>query len=159
MLKKVVVTGLMLALALSIQPASAAKKKKAKKPKPYKSEQVTLAVAHPIAYGNTGSVNLLAAKELENTCTTPKSNGTDSYAFQVPAAFAKYTPSVDAIGVSASGVYDLDLYFYDKACKHTTASNATGTDEFGVMPKGTAWVVLHNYAAEPGVKAHLEIKA
>ena len=159
MLKKVVVTGLMLALALSIQPASAAKKKKAKKPKPYKSEQVSVGVAHTIAYGATGSMNLVVAKELENTCTMPKTNGSDAWAFQVPAAFAKYTPSVDAIGASTTGLYDLDLYFFDKNCKNIGASNAVGTDESGVMFKGTAWVVVHNFEGEPGVKAHIEIKA
>ena len=163
MFKKAAVTGLMLALALTIQPASAAKKKKPKKPKPYKTEQVTLAVAHPIAYGatygETGSINLIVAKELEQTCATPHSNGTDAWAFEVPAAFQKYTPSIDAIGASVSGTYDLDMYFYDKACKHTIPSNSTGTDEFGLAPKGTAWVVVHNYVGEPGTKVHLEIKA
>lgn len=159
MFKKAAVMALMLALALTIQPASAAKKKKPKKPKPYKSEQVSVGVAHRILYGNTGSVNLVVAKELENTCETPKSNGSDAYAFQVPAAFQKLTPSIDAIGVSNTGLYDLDLYFFDKDCKNIGASNAVSTDESGVMFKGTAWVVVHNYEGEPGVKAHIEIKA
>ena len=63
-----------------------------------------------------------------------------------------------AVG-SATGTYDLDMYVYDKNCVNTLAINTAGTDESGMFGAGTAWIFLHNYAGEPGLKAFIEIKA
>ena len=154
-MKKIVVCLLALALIAGSQGAWAAKRKK---PKPYKSEQVTLAVPHPVAYSSTGSVNGITAKEFENTCALPSTNGLDAYVFEVPPAFAKYDATVEAIGEGAAPTgYDLDIYLYDASCKVTLAFNATGTDETGVLPKGTAFVLIHNYLGDPALPAHIEI--
>jgi hypothetical protein len=140
---------------LAIAPAAWA----GAKPKPYKSPDVTIAVSHPIFYGNTGTVNDVTAKEFESSCATPASNGLDAYVFAVPKPYQKITATVEAIGSdSGPAAYDLDMYFYDKTCKTNGYANATGTDEYGVIPKGTAWILVDNYVGDPNVSVHIELK-
>ncbi len=151
-----------LAVALPLMlagPDALAAKKKKKKPKPYKSQEVTIMVAHPVAWGYTGAVNSLTAKEFEATCATPRSNGVDAYIFEVPKAYRTITAMASAIGHGATVTYDLDMYLYNKDCQPTFALNAEGTDEVGMIPPGTAWILVHNYVGDPGLKAHLELKA
>jgi hypothetical protein len=157
MLKRGLVLGLTaaLALALALTPVSAAPKK----PKPYKSAEGTLAASHPNFYSASGSVTSVTAKDFENSCAVPQSNGVDALVFAVPKAYQKRLASVTAVGTAATPAgYDLDLYTYDKACKNNGYSNAEGVDEYGYLAKGTAWVLVTNYAGEPGVKVHIEIK-
>jgi hypothetical protein len=155
MVKKMLVLGL-LALLVFSGTASAGKKKG---PKPYESEEVTVAVAHPIGYSTTGSVNTITGKEFEATCAAPSSNGLDAAVFEVPADYQKVTATVEAIGADTGPAgYDLDIYLYDTACKNTLAFNATGTDEVGTIPKGTGWILVHNYLGDPGVGVHITLK-
>jgi hypothetical protein len=156
MLKRLLIAIVVAALAMVAQPALAGKKK----PKPWKSEQVTLAVPHPVVYNSTGSVNSITAKEFESKCSLPASNGLDGYVFEVPKDYQKIQAHVAAIGAAAEtpAAYDLDLYFYDSKCTVTLVSQAVGTDENSVIPAGTAWIFMHNYLGEPGVSAHLELK-
>ena len=156
MRKRLVIALVIAGLAAMTQPALAGKKG----PKPWKSEEVTLAIAHPVVYNSTGSVNSITAKEFENTCAVPSSNGLDGYVFEVPKEYQAIQASVAAIGAGAGtpAAYDLDLYFYDSNCVVTLVSQATGTDENGVIPKGTAWIFMHNYLGEPGLSAHIELK-
>ncbi|MFN2593673.1 MAG: hypothetical protein ABR579_02145 [Actinomycetota bacterium] len=129
------------------------------KPQPYKSAEGTIALSHPIFYGNTGTVNNVTAKEFEQTCAIPASNGVDSYVFAVPKPYQKVTAIVDAIGTDTGPAgYDLDMYFYDKTCKNNGASNVAGVDEEGLLPKGTAYVLVDNYLGDPNVSAHIELR-
>src|SRR4051812_4325275 len=119
-------------------------------------------VAHPLEYGNTGSINSITAKEFEQSCALPSSNGLDGYVFQVPKQFAKVDAQIDAIGPGAgtgAAGYDLDIYLYNSDCQPTLAFNSTGTDETGLLPKGTPWVFVHNYLGDPNTTFHIEIKA
>ncbi|MFN2389897.1 MAG: hypothetical protein ABR575_09890 [Actinomycetota bacterium] len=154
-MKKIVATILVLAVAAALPVQSAAAGKK-KKPKTYKSEEASLGVPHPVFYGATGSVNAVTAKEFERRCAEPGSQGLDGHVFAIPAAFQKRAAAITA---TATGTYDVDMYLYDAACVNTFAFNAAGTDEVGVLPKGTAWVFVHNYEGDPGVMAHIELKA
>ncbi|MGH2695158.1 MAG: hypothetical protein ACRDJJ_10150 [Actinomycetota bacterium] len=154
MLKRAVVIGLVLALSLPGYSAWAGKKK----PKPYKSEEVTLLLPHPVVYNSTGSVNSITAKEFEARCETPTTNGLDAYVFKVPKPYQKIEAVVEAKG-SATVQYDLDIYLYDKKCTNTLAFNSESADEVGTIPKGTAWVLIHNYLGDPGTTAHIELKA
>jgi hypothetical protein len=157
MFKRVVLSGLTLMIAVSGLGIAAAAPKK---PKPYKSEEVTLAVPHPVAYTNTQSVNSITAKEFEAQCGTPASNGLDGYVFEVPKEYQNRVATVYAKAAgSAAEQYDLDMYVYDKDCKTTLAINAAGTDEVGMFGAGTHWIFLHNYVGEPGLTAFIEIKA
>ncbi len=158
MFRKGVLLGLVFCLALASSPAWAGKKK----PKPYKSEEVTILVPHPVFYGATGAVNSVTAKEFENRgCATPTTNGLDAFIFEVPKPYQKIVATVEAKRATTSaptGMYDLDIYLYDVSCKQTLAFNAEGTDESGSIPKGTGWILVHNYLGDPAVRAYIELK-
>jgi hypothetical protein len=155
-MKRVLTLGLVLAMAVMVQPAFAGKRKP--KVKPYKSEEVTIALSHPVFYGQTGAVNTATAKDFENSCAIPASNGVDAYVFEVPAEYQSISATVKAIGTAATPAgYDLDIYMYDKDCKVKLAANAEGTDEYGVMPPGIAYVLVQNYLGEPNVSFHIEL--
>jgi len=150
---------LLIVLALFVAAAPYAVAGKKKKPKPWKSEEVTIAVAHPVFYGNSGEVNNVTAQEFENTCAEPASQGLDAWVFEVPAPYQKLDAAVDAIGKSSGAAgYDLDMFFYDAECAILMASQAEGTDEAGYLPKGTTWVLVHNYLGDPNTSLHIEIK-
>jgi hypothetical protein len=156
MLKKTAVI-LALAIAVGMQPATAAPKKK---PKPYKSEEVTLGIAHPVFYSATQSVNTVTAKEFENRCAVPSSNGFDAYVFEVPKAYRSIQAAITAVGSPSQEInYDIDVFLYDAKCAVTLAYQATGNDESGVLAKGTAWILIHAYEGEPNLSAHIELKA
>ena len=155
MFKRIVLTGLSLLVAVSGFSVAVAAPKK---PKPYKSEEVPTGVAHPVFHGSTQSVNSVTAKEFEAQCGMPSSNGVDGAVFEVPKEYQTRVATVYANGTGDSnGLYDLDIYVYDKNCVNTLAFNAVGTDEVGVFGKGTAWLFVHNYQGEP-VNAFIEIK-
>ena len=154
MLKRFASVALILVIGLVAQPALAGKK-----PKPYKSESFAIAIAHPIFHSSTGSVNSITAKEFESTCAIPGTNGIDGHVLEVPKEYQGIQASIAALGeVAGAAGYDLDIYMYDANCAPTLAANAAGTDENGVMPKGTAWVFVHNYLGDPGTHAHIELE-
>jgi hypothetical protein len=156
MLKKTA-TILVIALLVGSQPATAAPKKK--KPKPYKSEEVTLGIAHPVFYSATQSVNTVTAKEFENRCEVPSSNGFDAYVFKVPKAYRSIQAAITAKGSPSQAInYDIDMFLYDSNCAVTLAYQAVGNDESGVLAKGTAWILIHAYEGEPNLSAHIELK-
>ncbi|MEA2447343.1 MAG: extracellular elastinolytic metalloproteinase [Actinomycetota bacterium] len=155
MTKKLIALAIALPLLLA-GPAAVAGKKA---PKPYKSEEVTIAVPHPVLYGQSGAVNTITAKEFEQSCAIPSSNGLDAYVFEVPKEYKNVQAQISAIGTAATPAgYDLDIYLYDASCKTTFAINAEGTDESGIVPKGTAFILIHNYVGEPGLSAHIELE-
>jgi hypothetical protein len=160
MFKRAITLALALLLALMIHPAFAGKKKP--KVKPYKSEQATIAVAHPVFYGNTGSVNNVTAQDFQNSCAIPASNGFDAFVFEVPAAYQKIAATMKAIGTETLGGYDLDVFFYDSSCAVKLASQGEGnpgeaSDESSVMPAGTAFILVQNYLGGPNVSFHIEL--
>lgn len=157
MIKRALTLGLVLLLAAMVNPALAGKKKP--KLKPWKSDVVSVGLAHPVFFGQTGMVNTVTAKEFENTCAIPASNGLDAYVFEVPAPYQTAQATVKAIGAGAAtpAGYDLDIYMYDKDCQVKLAANAEGTDEAGVMPVGIAYVLVQNYLGEPQTSFHLEL--
>ena len=139
-------------------PAAGAKKK----PKPYKSEDGIIAVGHTMLYSSTGEVNSITAKEFENSCAIPASNGLDAYVYEVPAAYQKLDMTFKAVG-KAQVAWDLYGFFYDKDCKRLpSAAEAQGavgmSDTSAVMPAGTAYVLIANFAGDP-VTVHYELTA
>lgn len=152
-MKRFLIVLLVLGLSVALLgPASAAKKKKKKGPKPYKSEEVTMEVGHPIFYSSSGDVMSVTAQEFRRSCSIPSSNGFDGYVFEVPAEFQKIAATVEATGTSVTdpaSPADMDMYFFDESCEITGAANAAGTDEFGGLLPGTAFIFLHNYVGGP----------
>lgn len=152
-MKRFIVTLLVLGLVVAlVGPAGAKKKKKSKAPKPFVSEEVTMELGHPVANGNSGSLVSVTGQEFLNTCAIPSSNGVDGWVFEVPAAYQKIAASVEATGTSATDAAvpaDMDMYFFDEGCTQVGAANAAGTDEFGAINPGTAFIFLHNYTGGP----------
>lgn len=158
MVRKLVVALLVVGLVAS--PAMAGKKKKSKKPKPYKSEEVTIAVAHPVFYGSSGTILGVTAQEFMNNCGIPASNGLDAYVFEVPEDYRKVTASVRAIGTPGGPAgYDLDMFTFDEDCQVQFAFQAANTDESGSMAPGTAYILVYNYLGDPNMSVHIELEA
>jgi extracellular elastinolytic metalloproteinase len=156
MRNKLLVAVLLLGLVAAISgPAAAGKKKKVK---PYKSETVTITAGHPAFYSTSGTLVSVTGQEFLQNCAIPSSNGVDAYVFEVPKAYQKITSTITATGTTANPAgYDLDLYLYDKTCSNVGVYNAAGTDEYGAMGKGTAFIVLHAYTGNP-VDAQIALK-
>ena len=150
-MKKLLVLALVLGLVVSIVgPAGAKKKKKA--PKPYVTEEVSIELGHPMNNGNTGTLTGVTGQEFLLTCAVPSSNGVDGWVFEVPAEYQKIAASAEAVGTSvtdAASPADMDMYFYDESCAQVGQANAAGTDEFGAISPGVAYIFLHNYAGGP----------
>lgn len=161
MAKKLLIIALVLALtAALVGPASADKKKKKKKkgPKPYVSETITIDIGHPAFHGASGTLLTITAQEFLQSCSIPSSNGLDAYVFEVPEEYLEIDAVIRAVGDSAPAAgYDLDIYMFDAECSETFFSNSPGTDESGLKPAGTTYVLLHNYQGDP-VDAHYELE-
>ncbi|HEV3472784.1 MAG TPA: hypothetical protein VG408_06205, partial [Actinomycetota bacterium] len=127
-----------------------------KKPKPYKSDEVTIAIAHPILYTSTEDAVNVTIQEFKNRCALPGTQGLDAHIFPVPDVYRTIDAGVSAIG--AGGTYDLDLLFFDETCAILGVSQATGTDEVGFMPAGTTYIALYNYLGDPNTAGHIELK-
>ena len=150
-MKKFLVIALVLGLSVSLLgPASAGKKKKA--PKPFTAE-FTMEVGHPVFSGATeGNLVSVTGQEFLATCAVPGSNGFDGYVVEVPADFQTISATVEATGTSATDAAapaDMDMYFFDESCKATGLANAAGTDEYGAILPGTAFIFVHNYTGGP----------
>jgi hypothetical protein len=158
-LRKLLAVVLAAGLVTTVGGAAAGAKKK---PKPYKSEDGVIAVGHTLLYSSTGEVNSVTAKEFENSCAIPASNGLDAYVYEVPAAYQKLEMTFKAVG-KAQVAWDLYGFFYDKDCKRLPSAAAaqgavTMADATGVMPAGTAYVLIANFAGDP-VTVHYELTA
>ncbi|HVF53088.1 MAG TPA: hypothetical protein VNC78_05710 [Actinomycetota bacterium] len=158
MLKKLCVLALALSLVASPAMAGGKKKAKPKGPAPWTSPDVTLVAPHPVLYGQSGTVVGVTAQEFINTCAIPSSNGVDAYVFEVPADYKGLQATVKAIGVGGPAGYDLDIYLFDESCGVTFAYNAANTDETGTTTTDTAFILIHNYAADPVLTAHVELE-
>ena len=146
------------ALLLSVTGGALAGKKKG--PKPYKSEGFTIQVGHPAFHGQSGTMVSVTSQDFLQNCAIPSSNGFDAYVLEVPKDYTAVQAVVEATGVAnpdTPAAYDLDLYFYDSACAETGFSNNAGTDEVGVMVKGTAFILVHSYTGGP-VDAEVSLK-
>jgi hypothetical protein len=145
-----VVMAVMLAATL-LGPAAVAKKRK--KPKPYTSEEGIIAAPHTMLYATSGEVNSVTANEFETTCSIPVSNGVDAYVYEVPAEYQKIEADI-SVTATAQVAWDLYAYFYKSDCTLQPYSlQAAGTvamnDIQGLMPAGTAYVLIADFAGDP----------
>ena len=149
MSKKLLIIGLVVALAAALAAPAAQAKKKKKGPKPYTSEEVSVAIGHPVFSSASGTLVGVTPQEFIQTCALPGSNGVDAYVFEVPKAYQKIQASIEATGAAQGIDHDVDIYLFDSSCASKGAFNAAGTDESGVLASGTAFIVLHNYTGGP----------
>ncbi len=128
------------------------------KTKSWKSETVTIAVAHP-AYGATGGqLENVTVQEFREKCAVPATQGFDAAIFEVPAEYQKVAASASAIG-SSFVLRDLDMYFYDASCRLVSAAATGEADEIGwYMLRGTTWIAVLNFKGDPNVSVHIELK-
>lgn len=158
MTKKLIACALVVGLTVAIVgPAGAAKKKKRKGPKPYTSDEVTIQVGHPVLYGNTGSPQSVTAKEFENGCAIPSSNGVDAYIWEVPKDYIDVEAQISSFGSAGPEGYDLDIYLYDESCTVILPFNSTSVDETGILMEGTRYIMIHNYTGGP-TNVYFELK-
>jgi hypothetical protein len=149
-----------LCLATIATPADAAKKKGSK---PYVSEEVTINWSHTSTYSTTGTLVSVTAQEFLMDCSIPSvSNGVDAYVFETPKAYRGVESTIQAFGAGSPIGHDLDIYLFDDKCEEVASYASLTVDEFGEMPKGTAFILLHNFGFNPGggggpVQAHFEI--
>ncbi len=149
---------LTMALCVALAPPAVAGKKK---PKPYKSEEGRILVPHTLLVSSTGETNSVTAKEFENRCALPASNGFDAYVYEVPKEYQTIQSNIVAKG-QAQVAWDLYIFFYDKDCvRNPSAITAQGTvtmaDAEGIMPAGTAYVMIADFAGDPAT-VHYELK-
>ncbi len=142
-------------VAVLLIPGANAVAGKKKKPKAYKSDEVTVAIPHPIFHTATEDAVNVTIQEFKNRCALPASQGLDAHVFEVPADYQKIDAATVAKG--AGGTYDLDMLYFDESCAIVGVSQAVGTDEAGFMPAGTTWIALYNYLGDPNVAAHIEL--
>jgi hypothetical protein len=157
MSKKLIAAFLVLGLLVAFSAPAAAKKKK-KGPKPYTSEEATINVGHTVLYSQSGTLLSATAQEFLNSCAIPQSNGLDAYVYEAPAEYQNTTASIQAFGGPGTQVaYDLDIFLFDSSCSQLAVFNSTSVDEGGILPKGTAYVLIYNYLGDP-VTVHYELK-
>jgi hypothetical protein len=151
-LRKTLAITLAIVLAATlVGPATAGKKKKA--PKPYTSEEGIIAVPHTMLYASSGEINSITANEFEQRCAIPASNGLDAYVYEVPKEYQNIEADI-AAHAKAQVAWDLYAFFFKADCSLQPYSlQAAGTvamnDVEGIMPAGTAWVLLADFAGDP----------
>ena len=148
--KALVVAIAMLVVVALIGPATAGKKKG---PKPYKSEEGIIAAPHTLLFASTGELNSVTANEFEARCAIPVTNGLDAYVYEVPKEYQKIEAKIAARAKSMVA-HDLYAFFYKADCTLQPYSlQAAGTvhqsDVEGLMPAGTAWVLIADFAGDP----------
>ena len=128
-------------LAGALSMTAEAKKKAKPKPKPFVTTG-SIAVGHPANF--EAGVGIVRS-ELTETCAVPQSQGTDGYVVEIPATHMKKPAAVLAAGSSVTGGYDLDLFYYDSSCAEVGQAADIGTDQIGVMPAGTKFVLVNSW--------------
>ena len=142
-----------LLLGAAMAPATAAKKKKPKKPPVTFEESGSLAIGHP---GDVEAEASITRTAFLQSCAVPPSQGTDGYVIALPPEITAANSNVSLSGGDATGVHDLDMYFFDESCSSTGAISTTEVDEFGLMPAGTSYVLVSAYL---GVEITFDFKA
>jgi hypothetical protein len=89
-------------------------------------------------------------------CEEPPNQGVDGWVVALPEGFGSGAGTVEVSGTDFTGAHDLDLWFYDAECSGTGSIATEAPDEAGVIPKGTAWVVIDSWI---GVDTLFKLKA
>lgn len=142
-MRKALTLALAMCLVAALTGIAVAGKKR--KPKPYRSEDVEISVGHT-AFVDPDLILNVTAQEFIRTCGTPSSNGFDAYVFEVPAPYRK----IETVAITAHGeggspyAPDPDIYLFTESCELTDYYLDVGPSEFGVMSKGTAFILISN---------------
>ena len=72
----------------------------------------------------------------------PVTQGLDGFVIELDDAISAVTATAEVTGTDVSGMHDLDLYFFDDGCVATGESSTEASDEVGVMPAGTRYILV-----------------
>ena len=149
MFKKTVVFGVALLLGAA-NPALGASDRGLK---PYKSETVTIQFGQWAPYGSDPDpMYLVTAQEFQAKCAIPtETQGLDAYVFAVPRPYRNTDAWIRTKGEGAditgtAEYHDIDIYLYDEECSQIAEYATTSPEDEGPLPKGSAFIVLANYA-------------
>ena len=120
-----------------VNPADAKKKKKKNPPVTFEAEG-SLLTANPGDLNGAG----VTRQEFMATCGVPVTQGLDGFVIELDDAISAVTSTAEVTGTDASGMHDLDLYFFDDGCVPTGESSTEASDEVGVMPAGSKYVLV-----------------
>ena len=148
-------TALVLVLGLlatfSAAPALAKKKKKAKPPITFEASG-SFAIANPASLEGAS----ITGNEFVETCAIPVSQGLDGYVVELSDEISKVLAAVQVSGGDATGIYDLDMYFFSADCAALGAASTADSDEAGAFPAGTKYVLVNAFW---GVQVEFELTA
>ena|SRR5688572_14644999 len=142
-----------LGVALLMGVANSASGASDKEVKTYKSETVTIQLGKWAPYGDDPSTTLMVtAAEFQAKCAIPtETQGLDAYVFVVPRPYRTIEAAIrtKGKGVDITGTaefHDIDIYIYDAQCTQIAEYATNNADEWGFLPKGSAFIMLSNYA-------------
>ena len=133
----VVAVTLGLLAGAAVAPAEAKKKKKKKPPVTFQAEG-SLITSNPGDLNGAG----ITRNEFTAQCAIPASQGLDGFVIELDEKISAVTSMVQVTGTDATGMHDLDLYFFDDGCGATGESSTEAADEFGTMVAGTKYVLV-----------------
>ena len=128
---------LCLAMGTLAGPA-VAKKKKKRAPVTFEATGSFL-VANPGEFANGLGIT---HNEFQQTCAIPATQGLDGFVVELSKQISAVTANVIVTGSDATGIHDLDMNFYDAECNSTGVASTEASDEMGVFPAGTKYVVV-----------------
>lgn len=120
-------------------PAQAKRKKSKPKPPITFEAEGTLVTANPADFQADAGIT---RNEFINTCSIPVSQGFDGYVIELSDEISTVMSNVLVSGSDATGIYDLDVYFYDESCAFTGAASNEETNQTGVMVAGSKYAVV-----------------
>lgn len=136
-MRRTLVAGLAACLAAGALVAPAIAKKK---PRPVRFEESgAIAAGYPGDFA--AGVNVTRNTFLES-CAIPPTQGTDGYVIELPAKVSAQAANVTLTGADLTGLYDVDMHFFDESCAPNGALSSELSDEFGLMPEGTRYVLV-----------------
>lgn len=133
----------LLVLGMIAAPAATAKKKK-KKPVAQTitfEQEGTIRIAGPTSaayFGITDGEFLV----VHDCAQMPATQGHDAWIVEIPAEFQTGSASLKIEGSDASGLYDLDVYYYDASCGLMEPYLTEGTNPAGPILGGAKWAVV-----------------
>jgi len=139
--RRLIALALILGLVGAVSAAPAIAKKKKKKP------PITFEASGTIAISNPGSLEgaSITGNEFVETCAIPATQGVDGFVVELSDEISKVTSTVGVSGSDATGIHDLDMYFFTADCAPTGAASTGDADEAGVFGAGTKYVLVNAF--------------
>lgn len=123
--------------AMTAAPALAGKKKK----------PISFEASGSFAVANPGSLEgaSITGNEFVETCAIPATQGVDGFVVELSDEISNVMANVLVAGGDATGIYDLDMYFFTADCAPVGAASTPDSDEIGAFPAGTKYVLVNAF--------------